>query len=174
MLTSGFSAFLKLRSLSERRQRTEIRRRRGLLLWGNLENRVMDAAREDALRLSVFNGPVFRGDDRTHRGLQVPRQFFKVIAVRQQGQPRVFAFILSQATLIAKLPEEAFSADPFKPFQAPLATVELRTGLRFAASLRAAGVMRGGVAPAAQEAAMEAAAKPLNSLGDLVLEPGPA
>jgi endonuclease G len=46
--------------------------KRGLLLWGSLEDRVMDGAKEDALHVSVFNGPVFRSDDRTHRGLQVP------------------------------------------------------------------------------------------------------
>jgi endonuclease G len=153
--------------------------KRGLLLWGNLENRVMDGAKEDALHVSVFNGPIFRSDDRTHRGLQVPRQFFKVIAARQGGQPRVFAFILSQATLIERLPEEAFtpeeafSAGPFKPFQVPLSTVETRTGLRFAASMRAADVMRPGGAPGREEAARELPPRPLESSADLVLTPMP-
>jgi endonuclease G, mitochondrial len=50
---------------------------RGLLLWGNLENHVAEQA--DGGKLSVFNGPIFRPNDRIHRGVRIPREFYKVI-----------------------------------------------------------------------------------------------
>lgn len=151
--------------------------RRGLRLWGNLENHVLDAARADGLKLSVFNGPVFRDDDRAHRGLLVPREFFKVIAFRQGGRDRVLAFLLSQQELIRSLAEEALTAGPFRPFQLRLAEIERRTGLVFAASMHAADTLA-----RRRRGAEESAAPPvaLESLAEVVLaaeeppEPPPA
>jgi len=126
--------------------------RRGLLLWGNLENHILASAMHDRERVSVFNGPIFRDDDRTYRGLPIPRQFFKVLAVRERvgrrAANRVFAFVLSQEPLIRRLPEEAFTpeeafaAGPFKPYQVSLAEIERRTGLLFGPAMRGADVLR--------------------------------
>jgi len=150
--------------------------RRGLLLWGNLENHVLDSAGEEELRVSVFNGPVFRPGDRRHRGLQVPREFFKVIAFRQDSQNRVLAFVLSQEDLIRRLPEEAvtleaLTAGPFRPFQVPLAEVERRTGLVFDRGMHTADALRSRARRGAEEAA-EAMPLPLRSLSEVVMAPG--
>jgi endonuclease G len=153
---------------------SDLATRRGLRLWGNLENHVLDAAQADGLRLSVFNGPVFRANDRNHRGLQVPREFFKVIAFRAGGTNRVLAFILSQGDLIRTLPQEALAEEalvpgPFHPFQVRLADVERRTGLGFAAPMHAADTLRG--RRGAEEGLAEGEPLPLETLGGVVLAP---
>ena len=51
-----------------------------LSLWGLLENHVMEEAERKRQRVNVFNGPVFPDDDPSHRGLQVPRAYWKVLS----------------------------------------------------------------------------------------------
>jgi endonuclease G len=151
---------------------SDLATRRGLMLWGNLENHLLDGARADGLRLSVFNGPVFRTTDRSHRGLKVPREFFKVIAFRQGGKNRVLAFMLSQGDLIRTLPEEALAeealtAGPFRPFQVRLSEIERRTGLVFGPAMHAADTLR--PRPGARESAQDAAPVALETLAGVVL-----
>jgi endonuclease G len=105
-----------------------------LLLWGNLENHVAEQAQAEHQRLSVFNGPVFRDDDRSYRGIQLPREFYKLIVFKRSGGGLgAAAFVLSQADLIANLPEEEFEPGEFKPFQVRLRDLESRTKLDFGA-----------------------------------------
>ena len=103
---------------------------RGLLLWGNLENHVAEQA--DQGRLSVFNGPIFRSNDRVYRDVGLPREFFKLIVyAKDDGGPGAVAFVLSQESLIANLPAEAFEVSPYQPFQVKIADLAARTGLDF-------------------------------------------
>ena len=100
--------------------------RRGLLLWGNLENAVAQLARRFGSRLSVFNGPIFADHDRPYReDFFVPSEYWKLILVKDdEGRPRALAFRLSQAEQIADLPRERFQPDelaPFVPFQIAVA-----------------------------------------------------
>jgi endonuclease G, mitochondrial len=105
---------------------------KGVLLWGNIENHI--AAQGEGQRLSVFNGPVFRANDRKHRGIGVPREFWKVVVVKaDNGKPKALAFILSQASLIKNLPAEDFEAGPFEPFQVRIRDLESKTKLDFGA-----------------------------------------
>jgi endonuclease G len=103
---------------------------KGLLLWGNLENHVAEQAGEG--KLCVFNGPIFRSNDRTHRGVQIPREFYKLIVYdKGNGKPGAVAFILSQKSLIQNLPAEAFEVGPYEPFQVKIADLQTRTKLDF-------------------------------------------
>ena len=103
---------------------------KGLLLWGNLENHVAEQAAGG--RLSVFNGPIFRGNDRKHRGVRIPREFYKLIVyAKDNGQPGAVAFILSQKSLIQNLPAEAFEVGPYEPFQVKIRDLQTRTKLDF-------------------------------------------
>jgi endonuclease G len=107
---------------------------RGLLLWGNLENHVMTQAKAGLKQVSVFNGPIFRNSDRSHRGLMIPREYWKVIIYRANaGDLSAAAFVLSQASLIRNLPEEDFVIGPYRPFQVTLAALALKTRLDFGA-----------------------------------------
>ena len=105
---------------------------RGLRLWGNLENHVAEQARENNKKVCVFNGPVFRANDRRHRGLPIPREFWKMVVVQKTNtQPAALAFVLSQASLIKGLPEEAFEAGEYRPYQIKIRELENRTKLDF-------------------------------------------
>lgn len=104
-----------------------------LLLWGNLENHVAKQGKTAAGgKLSVFNGPVLRANDRLHRGLKVPREFWKIIVYeRNSGKSGAVAFLLSQTQLIKNLPLEEFEAEEYKPFQVQVKEIEARTKLNF-------------------------------------------
>ena len=119
-----------------------------LSLWGLLENHVMDEARRERQRVNVFNGPVFRDDDPPHRGLLVPRAYWKVLSVVDRGDDlRAFGFVVGQEELIRNLPTEVFGPGRFAIYQVKLRDLETRTGLDFGA-LRADDVME---APGAEE-----------------------
>jgi endonuclease G len=103
-------------------------------VWGQLEDAVFADVEVEDLRVSVFGGPVFQADDRRYRGVQLPREYWKVLAFREQGALRARGFLLTQN--IDQL--EALELDEFRVFQLPLTRLEDRTGLRFADAVRAA------------------------------------
>jgi endonuclease G, mitochondrial len=71
-------------------------------LWGELENFVLKQAKTE--RYSLFAGPVFRKDDHLFLGVDdtgpisvpIPRQFWKIVVARTDGELQTFAFILDQ------------------------------------------------------------------------------
>jgi endonuclease G len=104
----------------------------GVLLWGNIEDHIADQARKDKKRITVFNGPIFRTNDRTYRGVQLPKEFYKIVVFENdEGKPRALAFVLSQDSLIKDLPEEEFSVGPYGPYQVTVREIENRTKLDF-------------------------------------------
>jgi endonuclease G len=106
--------------------------KRGLRLWGNLENHITSQARKNKKRLCIFNGPIFRDTDQSHRGVQVPREFWKLVVFeKDDGSPSAIAFKLSQDELIAGLPAEEFTPGPFTVNQIKIRALELLTRLRF-------------------------------------------
>jgi endonuclease G, mitochondrial len=104
-----------------------------LLLWGNIENHIAkEATHVESRKVSIFNGPVFRQNDRKHRGLQIPREYWKIVVFRNnQNEPRALAFILSQAALIKTLPTEDFMVGPYEVYQVKVRELELKTKLDF-------------------------------------------
>ena len=113
-------------------------RKADLLLWGNIEEHIAARAASGRRRLSVFNGPVFRSTDRTHRGLRLPKEFWKIaVYLDSDERLRALAFIFSQEGLIADLPLEGVPVGPYRPFQIRIREIEARTKLDFDA-LRAA------------------------------------
>lgn len=135
-----------------------------LLLWGNIEEYIAAHADTDQQRVSIFNGPVFRPTDRLHRGLAVPREFWKIVISVAPGSRKVraLAFVLSQESLIADLPLEEFVAGPYRPYQVKVRVIEKRTGLRFA-GLRQSDPLDSGAFESVS------AAVPLGSLADIVM-----
>ena len=56
------------------------------------------------LAVSVLTGPVLADDDDAYRGVQLPRQFWKVVAmVKQSGALSVTGYLLCQASLLEDL-----------------------------------------------------------------------
>ena len=103
--------------------------------WAGLEDYVLNNAQNSALRVSVVTGPVLAGDDDRYRGVQLPRQFWKVVAmVKADGTLSATAYLLSQEELIHGLEVAGeFSYGAYRTFQVPVRRIEALTGLSFGA-----------------------------------------
>jgi endonuclease G len=103
-------------------------------LWGRLEDAVFADVEVDDLHVSVYGGPVFGNDDRVFRGVQIPREFWKVIAFVEAGALKASAFLLTQN--LDQL--ESLELDEFRVFQVSMADLEKRTKVRFPDAIRTA------------------------------------
>jgi len=139
----------------------------GKQLWAGLEDYVLNNAADHRLRVVVFTGPVFTAEDRSYRGVQIPRRFWKVVAtVTSEAKLHATAYMLSQQDLVGL---EAPGADDwvygaYSTFQTSVATVEGLTELDFGA-LRDADPY----VPAAGRFGARAEDRELTELTDLVL-----
>jgi endonuclease G len=103
--------------------------------WLGLENYILDNAIAEKFRVSVFTGPVFRDDDRKHRGVKLPRQFWKVLVMVKKSELSATAYLLSQEELIRDFPKEVFSDDRrVRTYQVAIQEIEELTGLSFGLS----------------------------------------
>jgi len=107
--------------------------------WLSLEDYVLDNAKTEGFKISVFTGPVFRKDDPSYSDIQVPLDFWKiVIAIDAQTKELLAsAYLLSQEGL---MPVEGFRYGPFKTYQVPIKRIEELADLKFSKSIRAADV----------------------------------
>ncbi|HEX8638877.1 MAG TPA: DNA/RNA non-specific endonuclease [Pyrinomonadaceae bacterium] len=106
--------------------------KRGVLLWGNIEEHIAEQGRANKKKLVVFNGPVFRSDDPFHRGVRVPREYWKVVVCENDnGKPVALAFKLSQESLVKEVPEEDFKIGPYRPYQVKISDLGFLTNLNF-------------------------------------------
>lgn len=95
----------------------------GSTLWLGLEDYVLNNTDNRDLAVSVVSGPVLHEDDPAYRGVALPRQFFKVVAmVTTAGTLSATAYLLSQEALLDEFtarPEE-FSFGAYRTFQVPV------------------------------------------------------
>ncbi len=137
--------------------------------WAGLEDYVLESAENNDLKVSVFSGPVLAADDDRYRGVQLPRQFWKVVAMaRRDGTLSATGYLLSQAQLVGGLEAAAageFSYGAYRTFQVPVAKVEELTGLSFGTMAAADPLARPGAAGLESAAAFHEVASP----DDLVL-----
>jgi endonuclease G, mitochondrial len=106
----------------------------GQTLWAGLEDYILENAENLKFRVSVFTGPVLAADDDEYRGVQLPRQFWKVVAmVKQGGELSATAYLLSQEELIKglEIAPEAFSYAAYRTYQVRVRQIEDLTGLSF-------------------------------------------
>ena len=94
----------------------------GSTLWLGLEDYVLENADTADLAVSVLTGPVLAPDDDAYRGVQLPRQFWKVVAmVKRSGELSATGYLLSQAALLDGLEAvEDFSYGAYRTFQMPV------------------------------------------------------
>jgi endonuclease G, mitochondrial len=107
--------------------------------WLSLEDYVLDSAKTEGFKVSVFTGPVLRDDDPTYQDLKVPLDFWKVVAMIDADTHElvVSAYMLSQEGL---MPQEGFRFGPFKTYQVPLSKVEEAADIKFSDAMRKADV----------------------------------
>lgn len=100
-------------------------------IWLDLEDHILDNVEIHDLKVSVFCGPVFQVDDQMHRGVKIPREFWKIIAlVKEDGQKlSATAYLLSQKDMITDLEEFVFGQ--FRTYQVNIGLIEEKTGLDF-------------------------------------------
>jgi endonuclease G len=125
-------------------------------IWLSLEDYALQHAREDNMRISVLTGPFLRKDDPVRFGVQVPREFWKVIAfIHDQGRElTATGYSISQEDLLR---EEEFVFGEFRTFQRSLSWIEREAGISF-------GALSGHDPRGGEEEAVEA---PLTSLGQI-------
>jgi endonuclease G len=109
--------------------------------WLSLEDYVLDNARTEGFKVSVFTGPVFRTDDPTYSAVAVPIDFWKaVVAINVDTKELLTsAYLLSQEGL---MPEEGFRFGPFKTYQVPVKRIEELADVKFSKSIRDSDVFR--------------------------------
>lgn len=110
----------------------------GRTLWLGLEDYVLHNAVTADLKVSVLSGPVLDDDDPQYRGVALPLQYWKIVAMmRTDGKPSVTAYLLSQESLLdefrtARTPDtlpESFSYGAYRAFQVPVRRIAGLTGL---------------------------------------------
>jgi endonuclease G, mitochondrial len=99
--------------------------------WAGLEDYILQNADRENLRVSVFTGPVFAASDETYRGIELPRQFWKIAVMVKKKKLHATAYLLSQAKLTQGLVEADFSYGAYKTYQVPISKVAKLTGLNF-------------------------------------------
>jgi endonuclease G len=103
----------------------------GSTLWAGLEGYVLDNADVADLAVSVLTGPILAEDDDPYRGVKLPRQFWKVVAmVKRSGELSATGYLLRQAALLDGLEAvEEFSYGAYRTFQVPVRRIAQLTGL---------------------------------------------
>lgn len=105
----------------------------GQTMWAGLEDYILNNADAEDFRVTVFTGPVLHDGDPEYRGVQLPRQYWKVVAmVRANGKLSATAYLLSQKSLIQDI-EEEFTFGAYRTYQVSVGKVEELTGLDFGA-----------------------------------------
>jgi len=101
--------------------------------WAGLEDYVLNNADNHDLKVSVVTGPVLAADDDEYRGVRLPRQFWKVVAmVKADGTLSATAYLLSQAELIQGLEAATeFDYGAYRTYQVPVRRIAELTGLSF-------------------------------------------
>jgi DNA/RNA endonuclease G (NUC1) len=97
--------------------------------WNDLEDYIyLNLQRED-LKVTVFTGPVLAGDDAMFHGVQLPKEFWKVVVMlRDDGNLSATAYLLSQEDMIEGL---EFVYGEFRTYQVSIELIEKKTGLNF-------------------------------------------
>nr|WP_239071285.1 DNA/RNA non-specific endonuclease [Amycolatopsis sp. SID8362] len=99
--------------------------------WAGLEDYVLNNADNHDLKVTVLTGPVLAEDDDRYRGVQLPRQFWKVVAmVKTDGTLSATAYLLSQEELIKGLETTGeFDYGAYRTYQVPVRRIADLTGL---------------------------------------------
>jgi len=99
--------------------------------WLGLENYILDNADNLNFKVSVFSGPILRDDDEIYRGIQLPKEFWKVVVMaKEDGNLSATAYLLSQESLLRNL-EATFVFGKHKTFQVSVKKIAELTGLDF-------------------------------------------
>lgn len=99
-------------------------------IWLGLEDYALDHADEDDMRICVFTGPFLDSGDPTRFSVQIPLEFWKIIAFVHDdtGELCATGYTMSQESFIG---EEEFVFGQHESRQRPIAEIEQRCGMTF-------------------------------------------
>lgn len=81
--------------------------------WRKLESYISKKIEVNEMRASIFSGPIFTDEDPVHKGIKIPRAFWKiVVAERNGGIFEVGAFLVSQNAYLIELGLEHVPNEP--------------------------------------------------------------
>ncbi|MEV8254438.1 DNA/RNA non-specific endonuclease [Rhodoglobus sp. NPDC076762] len=121
-------------------------------LWLGLEDHVLEYARANESRISVFTAPVLATDDPSYRGVGIPQLFWKIAAWVTAGEsgvelraagflldqrPQLSEVDLNEARALALANDAPPPLGPFRTFQLPIADIAEVTGLDLVALIGA-------------------------------------
>jgi endonuclease G len=100
-------------------------------IWLSLEDYALEHCDADNMLISVFTGPVFRDDDPKFFDVQIPVEFWKIIAFRHDktGKLSATGYIISQRDVLPT--DEEFVFGQFRMSQVTVRRIERLTGLSF-------------------------------------------
>jgi endonuclease G, mitochondrial len=98
-------------------------------IWGELEDAIFADVEIEDLRITVMGGPIFSNNDPLYRGIQLPREFWKIIYFRETGNSEIEAkgYVLTQSDLLNQL--EVLELPEFSVYEVPLSKIGEMTGL---------------------------------------------
>jgi len=110
--------------------------------WLSLEDYVLENAKVEGFKVTVFTGPVLGESDKKQRGVKVPVDFWKVVVAidADSGALLSSSYLLTQEGM---MPTESFRYGPFKTYQVPIAKIEQLADLKFSKAVRNADVFSG-------------------------------
>jgi endonuclease G, mitochondrial len=99
-------------------------------VWLALEDYALENARQDDMKISVITGPIFKKNDPTKYDVQIPVEFFKIIAFIHDDTGKLCAtgYTVSQEEYLSN---EEFVFGQFNSYQVAIKTIERKTGLSF-------------------------------------------
>ncbi|WP_084435856.1 DNA/RNA non-specific endonuclease [Aldersonia kunmingensis] len=104
----------------------------GATLWVGLEDYVLRNTDTHDLKVSVLTGPVLADGDVPYRGIELPRQFWKVVSVvKEDGTLSSTGYLLSQEALLDEFtmgPAE-FTFGAYHTYQVPVRRIAELTHL---------------------------------------------
>lgn len=113
--------------------------------WQGIEIYLLDegAVKHD-LRMTIFAGPIFSDDDTEHRGVRIPKRFFKVAVFLGIDRSLVSAgYVLDQSKWVEVIDfEKAYKLD-VPSVRRSVKSIEKETGIDFGASIREADAANG-------------------------------
>ena len=106
-------------------------------LWGDLEDLILERTDDDNIKVSVFTGSVFRDDDPFLDDVQIPMEFYKIVAWKQGSTLKSLGFVLSQSEFVEV---ERFTGSEYATYERRIADIGRAAGIDFGDVLKGADV----------------------------------
>ncbi|MCB0448175.1 MAG: DNA/RNA non-specific endonuclease, partial [Gelidibacter sp.] len=108
--------------------------------WQGLEQFLLDnGCVKNKIKMTIFSGPIFSNEDTEHRGVLIPKLFFKIgIYVDGQGNLRSAGYVLDQSKWVDVIDFEKARVLDIPKSRRSISWIESKTGIDFGNLVREA------------------------------------